>query len=92
METIKIYTVSKKTEGPKLGEKSLNFIHGTNKVQESEFNELLDKKIKELLGEENMGQYYDVEKKVFEALNSKTPVTILDTCFEIKFKKSKSHA
>lgn len=68
---------------------NLNFVTGKEKVSETVFNDLLQAKLKELLTEENKHQYDQCLIEITEALESKKPVTILDRCFEIKFKKSK---
>lgn len=87
----KTFHISKRTEGPKVGKDNLNFIHGTEKVSEDIFNDVLDAKIKELLGENCADQFDKCKSTVIEALEvQKKPVTIIDRTFEIKFKKQRA--
>lgn len=83
-----IYTIMIKTYHISKAVKSggFNFVAETEKVSESIFNDLLSAKIKELL-EDKQEQYDEIPKKVIDALDTKTPVTILDRQFEIKFNK-----
>jgi hypothetical protein len=67
----------------------LNFLFDKEKVSEVIFNDLLSAKLKELLGNQ-LDQYDKCLTDVTEALESKKPVTIIDRCFEINFRKSKS--
>lgn len=78
---IKTYHISKAVKSG-----GFNFVAETEKVSESIFNDLLSAKIKELL-EDKQEQYDEIHKKVIDALDTKTPVTILDRQFEIKFNK-----
>ncbi|GAB3708449.1 hypothetical protein [Flavobacterium koreense] len=88
MAIIKTYQIAKCTKTGK-GDNQINFITGHEKVSETVFYELLDAKIKELLGEKRMDLYDDVISNVNDALDCKNPVTILDRTFEVKFKRTK---
>lgn len=91
MPVIKTYHIAKRTEGPKVGNDKLSFIHSNEKVSENIFNDVLDAKIKELLGEKCAEQFDECKATVIDALeNKKKPVTIIDRTFEVKIKKTKS--
>lgn len=90
MPIIKTFHIGKKTVGPKVGADNLNFIHSNEKVSENIFNDVLDAKIKELLGENCADQFEKCKKTVIECLEVKRkPVVIIDRQFEVKFKKQK---
>ena len=90
MPIIKTFHIGKNTVGPKVGADNLNFIHSIEKVSEDIFNDVLDSKIKELLGDDCAGQFDKCKSTVIEALEvKKKPVTIIDRTFEIKQKKTK---
>ncbi len=91
MPIIKTFHIAKRTVGPKVGAENLNFIHGNEKVSEDIFTDVLDAKIKELLGENCADQFDKCKSTVIEALEvQKKPVTIIDRTFEIKFKKQRA--
>ena len=91
MPVIKTYHIAKRIQGPKLGNDNLNFIHGNEKVSETIFTDVLDSKIKELLGENCADQFDKCKATVIDALeNQKKPVTIIDRTFEVKFKKQRA--
>lgn len=79
----KTYYISSASQSGKF-----NFVMDKKKYSEQDFNDLLKLKILELIGEQ-LDQYDNVHSQVIEGLNSKKPVTILSSCFEIKFSKAK---
>jgi hypothetical protein len=81
---VKTYHVAKAAQNGKI-----TFILGSEKVSENIFNELVELKLKELVGPERMDQYEDLKKQLYEALEEGKPVNIGDRNFEIKTKKEK---
>lgn len=91
MPIIKTFHIGKKTVGPKVGADNLNFIHSIEKVSEDIFNDVLDAKIKELLGQDCAEKFEECKSTVIEALEvQKKPVVIIDRQFEVKFKKQRA--
>lgn len=84
MPVIKTYYVAQASNS-----QGFNFIFKKEKVSESIFNDLLKSKLREILGEERMDHFDKSLQDVTNALEGKTPVTIKDRNFEIKFKKVK---
>ena len=65
-----------------------NFVFNYEKVSEEIFTELLEAKLKEVVGPDRMDQFEEFKIKVYEGLESK-PVMLGNRNFEIRLKASK---